>query len=163
MYLNKAIICGNLVKDPEVKNLPNGTAVCNMSVATNSSYKKGDGTKVDKVEYHSVIVFGKVAENCGKYLKKGQSVLVEGSLQTRTWEKDDGSKAYKTEILAQGVQFGSRRNAPDADTETETPKTIDISDGADPTPVKRKSGTYVSLGDQIEYPTEDINPNDIPF
>ncbi len=163
MYLNKAMIAGNLTRDPELKSLPNGTPVCNMSVATNSSYKKADGIKIDKVEYHSVIVFGKVAENCGKYLKKGQSVLVEGSLQTRTWEKDDGSKAYKTEILAQGVQFGSRKNAQDDNSSVEPENTIDISDGKDVTPIKRKSGTRVALGDQIEYPTEDINPNDIPF
>ena len=163
MYLNKAIIAGNLTRDPELKSLPSGVQVCNMSVATNSSYTTKSGEKVDKVEFHSVIIFGKTAENCAKYLKKGQSVLVEGSLQTRSWDKPDGSKAYKTEILAQGVQFGSRQNAPDNAGEAETEKTIDITP-EDETPQKTpKTSKKPALGESIEYPKESIDPADIPF
>ena len=160
MYLNRAIVCGNLTRDPEVKTLPSETKVCSLSIATNSSYTTKGGERVEKVEYHNVVVFGKMAENCGKYLKKGQPVLVEGSLSTRSWDKQDGSKAYRTEINAQTVQFGSRKTPQERATATETESTIDITESQEtPTETQNKS----KMVDPIPYPTEDINPDDIPF
>lgn len=175
MYLNKATILGNLTRDPEVKKMPSGTTVANLSIATNSSYTKKGGERVDKVEYHSVIVFGAVAENCGKYLEKGQSVFVDGSLTTRTWEKADGSKGYKTEIIARSVQFGPRRSSKTAPTEAkESEMVVDVETGEMTTATpKKETKNYahpavVSKGqkvseDQIEYPEDSINPDDIPF
>jgi single-strand DNA-binding protein len=160
MYLNKALVCGNLTRDPEVKVLPSETKVCSFSVATNSSYTTKGGERVDKVEYHNVVVFGKTAENCGKFLKKGQSVLVEGPMSTRSWDKPDGSKAYRMEIIAQTVQFGSRKTPQESDTATETEKTIDITDEVE-TPEKTQNKSKIV--EPIPYPTEDINPDDIPF
>jgi len=160
MYLNKAIVCGNLTRDPEVKVLPSETRVCSFSIATNSSYTTKGGERVDKVEYHNVIVFGKTAENCGKFLKKGQSVLVEGSLSTRSWDKPDGTKSYRTEIIAQTVQFGSRKNSQESDTAKETENTIDITESQE-TPLETQNKS--KLVEPIPYPTEDINPDDIPF
>lgn len=108
--INKVIILGNITKDPEFKTLPSGSGVCNFSIATNRTYKTKDGDKKQEVEYHNIVCFGKTAENVAEYMRKGNSIYVEGRLQTRSWEdKDTGSKKYKTEILAESVQFGPRK------------------------------------------------------
>lgn len=105
MYLNKAMVYGNLTRDPEMKALPSGSNVTSMSLATNRRYTDRDGKLQEEVEYHNVVVFGKQAESCAKYLSKGSGAYVEGRLQTRSWEKD-GVKMYRTEIVADTVQFG---------------------------------------------------------
>lgn len=105
MYFNQAIIAGNLTRDPELKMLPSGSKVCELGLATNRTYTDQSGNKKDETEYHSITVFGKQAETCATYLKKGQEALVVGRLHTRSWEKD-GAKFYKTEIIADNVQFG---------------------------------------------------------
>lgn len=102
--VNKAIIVGRLGRDPELKNLPNGTPVCNFSVATSENWVDKSGKKQEKTEWHRIVVFGKVGENCSKYLSKGSEVYLEGKIQTREWEKD-GHKNYTTEINAVSVQF----------------------------------------------------------
>ena len=107
MFLNKATIVGNLTRDPELKSMPNGNKVTSFSVATNEVYKDASGAKVEKVEYHNIVVFGRIAETSAQYLKKGQSVLIEGKIQTRSWDdKTTGEKKYRTEIVAHNVQFG---------------------------------------------------------
>lgn len=108
LSLNKVIVAGNLTRDPELRALPNGGSVCSFGIATNHSYKKADGTKSETVEFHSIVVFGKQAESCAQYLTKGASALVEGRLQTRSWEGEQG-KQYRTEIVADRVQFGPRK------------------------------------------------------
>lgn len=106
MNVNKAIIVGNITRDPELKALPSGVQVCSFSVATNEVYTK-DNEKVEKTEFHNIVSFGKLAENIAKYMKKGSQIYVEGKIQTRSWEAD-GIKKYRTEIVAQNVQFGSK-------------------------------------------------------
>jgi single-strand DNA-binding protein len=97
--VNKVILVGTCGQDPEVKYLPNGNAVTNLSLATSESWKdKQSGEKVEKTEWHRVSMFGKVAEIAGEYLRKGSQVYIEGKLQTREWEKD-GIKRYTTEIV----------------------------------------------------------------
>lgn len=108
MYINKAMVYGNLTRDPEMKALPSGQNVTSMSIATNRTYNDKDGNKQEQVEYHNIVVFGKTAENVAKYLTKGSSAFVEGRLQTRSWEKD-GQKQYRTEIVAETVQFGPKK------------------------------------------------------
>src|SRR5580704_2799187 len=108
MYLNKAIIIGNLTRDPELKALPSGSKVTTFSVATNRTYKDKNGAKQESVEFHNIVVFGKVAELVAQYLKKGSQALIEGRIQTRSWDDKDGQKKYRTEIVADTVQFGSR-------------------------------------------------------
>lgn len=103
--VNKAIILGNLGKDPELKYTPAGKAVCNFSVATNEVWKDKSGEKKEKVEWHRVVVWGDQAENCSKYLTKGCSVYVEGRIQTRSWDDKDGNKKYTTEITADRIVF----------------------------------------------------------
>ncbi len=110
--INKVMCLGNLGKDPEIKFLDGGNAVANFSVAVNESYKNKAGEKVEKTEWVKVVAWGKLAELCGEYLKKGRQVLIEGKLQTREYEKD-GQKKYVTEIVAQNVTFlGGKSDSP---------------------------------------------------
>lgn len=102
--VNKAIILGNLGADPELRYTPSGAPVATMSVATTDVREK-NGEKKEFTEWHRVIVWNKQAENCAKYLSKGRSVYVEGRIQTRSWEDQNGQKRYSTEIIAQSVQF----------------------------------------------------------
>jgi len=105
--INKAIVLGNLGKDPEVRFLQNGEAVANLTVATSESWKdKQTGEQKEKTEWHRVVIFGKLAEIAGEYLKKGSKVYIEGSLQTRKWQNQQGQDQYSTEIVLSG--FGSK-------------------------------------------------------
>lgn len=102
--LNKAQLIGHLGSDPDLKFTPSGQPVCNFSVATNETWKDKDGNKQERVEWHRIVVWGKLAEVCGKYLSKGRQAYIEGRIQTRNWEKD-GVKHYMTEIVADEVKF----------------------------------------------------------
>ena len=101
--LNKAQIIGNLTKDPELKKTKTERSVCTLGVATNRSWKDSDGQKKEEVEFHNVVVWGKLAEICTEYLKKGTKVFFEGRLQTRQWEDEGGVKHSRTEIVAQDM------------------------------------------------------------
>jgi single-strand DNA-binding protein len=106
--VNKVILVGNLGRDPEVRYMPNGEAVCNFSIATTENWKDKSGVKQEKTEWHNIVMYRKLAEIAGEYLKKGRPVYVEGRLQTRKWEKD-GVTRYTTEIIADNMQMlGSR-------------------------------------------------------
>lgn len=102
--VNKVILMGNLGRDPEVRYMPNGEAVCNFSIATTDSWKDKSGAKQEKTEWHNIVMYRKLAEIAGEYLKKGRPVYVEGRLQTRKWEKD-GVTRYTTEIVADQMQM----------------------------------------------------------
>lgn len=103
LNLNRAQVMGNITKDPEMRFTPNGQAVSNFTVATNRRWKSPDGKDGEATEYHDVVVWGKQAESVTPMLKKGGPVFVEGRLQTRNWEGQDGVKRYKTEIIAESV------------------------------------------------------------
>jgi len=103
--VNKVILVGRLGRDPEVRYLEGGNAVCNFSVATDESWKDKSGDKQERTEWHRIVVWGKTGENCGKYLAKGRQVYIEGRLQTREWDDKEGNKRQTTEINAQTVQF----------------------------------------------------------
>lgn len=148
MYLNKAMVIGNLTRDPELKAIPSGQQVCTFGVATNRIYKDKDGQQQKATEFHNIVVWGRQAENCGQYLKKGQSVLVEGRLQTRSWDGQDGQKKYRTEIVADRVQFG--------------PKPLNRS-GTEEHGTEAEPKTPPAEGTGIQYPEENINAEDIPF
>ena len=143
MYINKCLIYGNLTRDPELKALPNGSAVANFSIATNRTWKDKDGNKQENVEFHNIVVFGKQAEMVAQYMKKGSALFVEGRLQTRSWEVD-GEKKYRTEIIAENTQFG--------------PKAGNRSDTDDQRTNESKDGIDTPANDE-----ENINPEDIPF
>lgn len=151
MYLNKAIVIGNLTRDPELKALPSGITVTSFSVATNRVWKDKNGAKQESADYHNIVVFGRQAEIANQYLRKGASVLVEGRMQTRSWDDAGGKKNYRTEIIADRIQFGPRAG------------------GASTVPSQAPSGDSGAPDqapkglDTIEYPEEEINPEDIPF
>jgi single-strand DNA-binding protein len=103
--VNKVIVLGRLGADPEVKTVAGGQNVARLSVATSENWTDREGQKQERTEWHRVVVWGKLAELCGKYLSKGRQVYLEGRLQTRQWEDQQGQKRYSTEIVANTVQF----------------------------------------------------------
>jgi single-strand DNA-binding protein len=107
---NKVILLGNLTRDPEVRYTPNGIAVASFAIAVNRKYKQGDETK-EEVSYIDIVVFGKQAESCGQYINKGDSVLIDGRLQQRRWETEEGQKRNKLEVVAQSVNFMPKRSS----------------------------------------------------
>ena len=112
--MNKVMLIGRLGKDPEVRYTNNGSPIGNLSIATDESYTDRDGNKVDRTEWHTVVVFQRQAENCQTYLKKGSLVFVEGSLQTRKWQDKQGNDRYTTEVKASRVQFLDRHGEADS-------------------------------------------------
>ena len=112
--VNKVILVGNLGQEPELRYTGSGTAVCNMRLATNESYKDREGNLVDKTEWHNVVAWDRLAEICNEYLQKGSQVYFEGSLQTRSWEDRDGNTRYTTEVKAREMMFldGNRNGGP---------------------------------------------------
>ena len=108
---NKVILMGNLTRDPEVRYTPNGIAVASFALAVNRKYKQGEETK-EEVSFIDIVVFGKQAENCGQYINKGDSVLIDGRLQQRRWDdKETGQKRSKVEVVAQSVNFMPKRSS----------------------------------------------------
>ncbi len=103
--LNKVMIIGNLGRDPELKYTQSGTPVCTLNIATNEKWRDQQGNMQDKTEWHRVIVWERQGENCANYLRKGSSVYIEGSLQTRKWQDQNGQDRWTTEVKAQRVQF----------------------------------------------------------
>jgi len=106
---NRAILMGNLTRDPELRYIPSGSAVANLRLAINRTYKSQNGEQKEEVTYVNVVVWGKQAENCAEYLAKGRSVFVEGRLQSRQWETEDGQKRSVLEVVADRVQFLGRK------------------------------------------------------
>ena len=165
MYLNKAIVIGNLTRDPEMRSLPSGIQVASFSLATNRVWKDKNGAKQESADFHNIVVFGRQAEIVGQYLKKGSSALVEGRMQTRSWDGQDGQKKYRTEIVADRVQFGPRAGGvPSAGSgqaagqSSGSHSSVKSSDSQTSGKVDKAEGI-----DTIEYPAEEINPEDIPF
>ncbi len=151
MYLNKAFLYGNLTRDPELKALPSGIKVTNFALATNRTYKDKDGNKKETTEFHNVVAFGKQAELIQQYLKKGRGIFVEGRLQTRSWDdKTTNTKKYRTEVIVENFQFGPNG------TGSGGTYTSSQTEGG---PASAKANKI----DTIEYPTEEINTEDIPF
>jgi single-strand DNA-binding protein len=146
MYLNKAIVFGNLTRDPELRSLPSGVPVATFSLATNRVWKDRDGNRQESTEYHNIVVFGRQAETVAQYLRKGSSALVEGRMQTRSWESE-GVKKYRTEIVADRVQFGPKA----------------YGGGENSHQVSAAEQDKQQEPPSIEYPEEEINPEDIPF
>ncbi|MEW5907565.1 MAG: single-stranded DNA-binding protein [Patescibacteria group bacterium] len=146
MNLNKVFIIGNLTRDPELKTLPSGTMVASFGVATNRIWKDNSGQRQEDTQFHNIVVFGRQAEVAGQYLKKGSSVFVEGRLQTRSWNAADGTKRNRTEVVVERMQLGPR-------------KWSEKSSAGKESNLEKTEETL----ETIEYPEEDINPEEIPF
>lgn len=152
MYLNKVTLYGNLTRDPEVKALPGGTQVASFGLATNRSFKNKEGQQQEQTEFHNIVAFGRTAEVMGQYLKKGRPAYIEGRIQTRSWDKD-GVKQYRTEIVVDTFQFGPQAAG-------------ERSGGASSSASAHGNGEQDAPtfgGEAIQYPDEEINPEDIPF
>jgi len=150
--VNKVILVGRVGKDPDLKFLQSGAAVCNFSVATSEEWKdKLSGEKKEKTEWHRVVVWARLAEICGQYLEKGKQVYVEGRLETREWEKD-GVKRYQTEIIADTVQFLGDRERQKDQPERRPEK---------PAPPARQPSKNPTDG--YEYPVATDGDDSIPF
>jgi single-strand DNA-binding protein len=121
MSVNKVILVGNVGKDPEVKYLDNGVAVCNFSLATSETYSNKNGEKVTQTEWHNIVLWRKLAEIAETYIKKGMQIYIEGQIRTRNWEDKDGVKRYTTEIFGTSMQMLGRKaeggNEPQANQE----------------------------------------------
>jgi single-strand DNA-binding protein len=152
MYLNKVQLYGNLTRDPEVKALPSGQQVANFGIATNRSFKDKNGARQEQTEFHNVVAFGRTAEVIGQYMKKGRPIFVEGRLQTRSWDKD-GAKQYRTEIVVESFQFGADGGRGEGGG---APRAAAPSTGG-------SDDMDMGAGESIQYPDEEINPEDIPF
>lgn len=121
MSLNRAQLIGNMTRDPEMRQIPGGQVVASFGIATNFTWKSASGEKQNKTEFHNIVAWGKLAEICGQYLKKGMKVFIEGRIQTREWDAEDGSKRNRTEINADNMimlgQKGEGTGAPMMDRE----------------------------------------------
>ncbi len=144
MNLNKAMVIGNLTRDPEIRTTPQGTSVASFSVATNLVWTDNSGQKQEKVEYHNIVAWRKLADICGQYLRKGSKVYVEGRMQTRDWEGQDGVKRYRTEIVAENMIMLDRAGSGNSD--------FSPRPSSDPSPAPEAA-------DQVE----EIKVEDIPF
>jgi single-strand DNA-binding protein len=150
--VNKVILVGNLGRDPEVRYLPDGGAVTNVSVATTDTWKDKSGEKQERTEWHRIAFFGKLAEIAGEYLKKGSQVYVEGRLQTRKWQDKEGKDRYTTEIVADRMQMlGSRGGGSEA--MAREPKAAAAeSGGGDAKPAAKKGGaSFDDMDDDIPF------------
>lgn len=155
------MIIGNLTRDPEMRALPSGNKVCSFSLATNRVWKDKNGAKQESVDYHNIVVFGRQAETVSQYLRKGASALVEGRIQTRSWDDKDGSKKYRTEIVADTIQFGPRVGGQGGGTAGGS--NAGASGAGSMGSSAASSASAPAPMDTIEYPEEEINPDDIPF
>jgi single-strand DNA-binding protein len=148
--LNRVMLIGRLTRDPELRFTPSGTAVCNLALATNRYGQDASGERREFTDYHDIVVWNqgnrKLAELCGQYLQKGRMVYIEGRLQTRSWDGQDGKKRYKTEVVAENVQFLDTRGSQPG------------GEGGAGAPMSSGVG-----GTRDEPPVRDVDPDEIPF
>lgn len=167
MYsLNRVQLIGNVTRDPEMRYTPNGQAVCSFSVATNRRWKGADGTNQEATEFHNVVAWRKVAEIISQYVKKGNKIYIEGRLQTRNWEGQDGSKRNRTEIVMEDFVFLTPKG------ESSAPPQATNDDDLEDFPIKEEikdnktsKKTEPKSSEKVEEKPDDdeINLDEIPF
>lgn len=147
MNLNKVFILGNLTRDPEVRTTPSGQQVANFSIATNRVWYNQNKEKNQETEFHNIVAWGRLAEIASQYLTKGKMVLIEGRIKTRSWQAQDGTKKYRTEIIAENMQMGPKSQGSGARPET-------AEDTAQSAPPEENSMPIAS---------EEIGSDEVPF
>ncbi len=145
--LNKAMLIGNLTRDPELRKTANGQAVTSFTIATNRAYTGSDGQKKEQADYHNLVAWGRLAEVCAQYLVKGKKVYVDGRIQTRDWEGQDGQKKYRTEIVIENMIMLDRAGAP----------------GASFAKPEASNSAPQMTDEPSQVPEEEIKLEDIPF
>ncbi len=173
MSLNKVQLIGNLTRDPELKQIPGGQVVASFGIATNFTWKDQSGERQSKAEFHNIVAWRKLAEICGQYLKKGAKVYIEGRLQTRDWEGEDGTKRYRTEITADNMIMldGRRDGGSGAPMEREVALKDDREASGIPTETvaKTEGGDLPDVKDPVtasdgeKKKDEDVTIDDLPF
>ena len=158
MNLNKAMIIGNLTRDPEIKTTPTGQTVASFAIATNRVWNDKQGQKQEQVEFHNVVAWARLAEICGQYIKKGSKIYIEGRLQTRDWTGQDSVKRYRTEIVAENMIMLDRAGGANA---------APMGGNAAPMPTEQPAPANEPVID-VETPVgesteEDIKVENIPF
>lgn len=153
--LNRAQILGNLTRDPELRQTPSGQSVCSFSLATNRTWKDANGAKQEAAEYHNIVAWGKLAEICSQYLKKGRKTFIEGRLQTRDWEGQDGVRRNRTEIVADNMILLDR---PGATPSTSTNESANSDFGG-----SSFSDAPAVQNEPSAAPDDEIKIEDIPF
>jgi single-strand DNA-binding protein len=165
--INKAIIIGNLGSDPEVRYTQGGQAVASFNVATSETFNDKAGERQERTEWHKIVVWGKLAELCGEYLKKGRQAYIEGRLQTRQWDDKDGNKRYTTEIVAQTVQFlgGRAEGAGDGAPRAPRPQQQQQQHqgGGHPQQKPQQQQQPRGGGDDFSFGPPPVSDDDIPF
>ncbi len=160
MNLNKAIIVGRLTQDPESRSTPSGQSVCSFGLATNRNWTDPQSKeKKESTEFHNIVAWGRLAEIISQYLKKGNLALIEGRIQTRSWEDQSGNKRYKTEIVAENLQMGPRG-------ESSPPKQQQSSQQKEQTeeiPVIEEDDNSGSSNEKKNQKEDDVDVKDIPF
>ncbi|MEK7566590.1 MAG: single-stranded DNA-binding protein [Patescibacteria group bacterium] len=146
MNLNKIFLIGNLTRDPEIRALPSGQSVASFGVATNRFFNDKSGQKQQDTQFHNIVAFGRLAEISKQYLNKGSLLMVEGRIQNRSWQGQDGQKKYKTEVVAESIQLGPRSSGASVNKQETAPK--------------EEAQPEVPT---IDYGEENINPDEIPF
>lgn len=149
MNINKVTLIGNITRDTELKALPSGIKMISFGLATNRTWKDKEGNKQESAEFHNIVAFGKQAEVINQYCSKGDQLFIEGRLQTRSWEKEDGTKSYMTEIVLENFQFGNKIQKKEITQE----KSIDDSVEEIKTPSE----------DVYDFDGRTLNPDDVPF
>lgn len=161
MNFNKVILVGNVTRDPELRAMPNGQNVANFGLATNRFFNDKSGQRQQQTEFHNIVIFGRMADTAGQYLKKGSTVLIEGRIQTRSWQDATGSKKYRTEIVADGMQLGPKPQN-QGQPEPLTPGYSQKSKQTEPGPSQSQT-----MADQEDIPiieeNDDIDVKNIPF
>lgn len=175
MSLNRAQIIGNLTRDPEMRQIPGGQIVTTFSIATNFSWTDQSGQKQEKPEFHNVVAWRKLGEICGQYLKKGSKVFIEGRIQTRNWEAEDGTKRYRTEIVAENMIMLDKKGdvvptemqAPHAGIQQNEPAEAGAPSNAPTeeasTPSKGAPAEETVPAQSKEQKEEDVTIDDLPF
>ena len=155
MNLNRVLLIGRLTNNIESRTLPSGQTVVSFGLATNRVWKDKGGNKQETAEFHNIVAFGKLAEICATYLKKGQLVFAEGRIQTRSWQGQDGTKKYRTEIIMQNMQMGPKAAGNTAGNTAGNVKPMETNSPRESIPVVEES--------EISQSEEEINVKDIPF
>ena len=152
MSLNRVQLIGNLTRDPELRQIAGGQTVATLSLATNFSWTDQSGQKQDKAEYHTVVAWRKLADICGQYLRKGSKIFIEGRMQTREWEGEDGKKRYKTEVTAENMIMLDKKGGESFGGEQS------YSGG-----IKKSSGMDQEMGAPVAMSEGDVTIDDLPF